>query len=80
MGTSIAPSKHHERLDQPVEGGKSIIDVGFRECRFPIGERDNQAMFCAEKTPVGETYCEQHHKAMYQPHRTGSGQTFVLPK
>lgn len=78
---SLAPNTRYEEMSQPTEGGKDIIAVGFRECRFPIGERDGTTMFCAHKTAVGETYCTEHYGKMYQPKKAVASQRpFIMPK
>lgn len=79
---AIAPSLKHETMGQPVEGGKDIIAVGFRECRFPIGERDGVTMFCASKCSHNETYCDTHYDKMYQQRKgiPQGGRPFIMPK
>lgn len=42
---------------------KSIVDVGPCECRWPVeGEdEDGQALFCAETSRIGRSYCGFHN-------------------
>lgn len=77
---ALAPSTQFEDMGQPTDEGKDIIAVGFRECRFPIGEKDKRTMFCARQTPMGSTYCATHYDKMYAPKKPTSNKPFVMPK
>lgn len=39
---------------------KTIYDLGFRECRWPICVRADEHQFCAETTELGDVYCPEH--------------------
>lgn len=79
---SLAPDMRYERMNEPTVEGKNIIDVGYRECRFPIGEQKGTTMFCAESCDMGMTYCHTHLDKMYQPRKgtAPNNRPFVLPK
>lgn len=77
---ALAPNTRFEEMGQPTEEGKDIIAVGFRECRFPVGEKDGTTMFCAHKTASGMTYCATHHERMYAPKKPGASKPFIVPK
>ena len=77
---SVAPTIRHTDMSQPTTEGKNIIDVAYRECRFPVGERDAVTMFCAKKTAAGETYCAEHTERMYAQRKPTGDRPFLLPK
>lgn len=39
---------------------KTILDLGFRECRWPICATGGEHQFCAEMTELGDVYCPEH--------------------
>jgi hypothetical protein len=40
---------------------KNIVELGFRECRWAVGECTEEGQkFCAEETDPGEVYCPEH--------------------
>lgn len=77
---ALAPNTIFEAMGHPTEEGKDIIAIGFRECRFPIGEKDKHTMFCARRTPEGATYCVTHQEKMYAPKKQTGARPFIVPK
>jgi hypothetical protein len=77
---ALAPNTIFEAMGQPTEEGKDIIAIGFRECRFPIGAKDDHTMFCARRTPEGATYCLAHQEKMYAPKKQSTGRPIILPR
>lgn len=43
------------------ENPKNIIDIGYRECRFPVGDTKPEQLFCADHTQHDSAYCTRHH-------------------
>jgi len=43
---------------------KSLLDLGNRDCRFPMwpnGDKpDGDAQFCGCRTDLGQSYCPEH--------------------
>ena len=57
-------------LDRPHARilGRSLVDLGRNECRWPVGEgEDGQHLFCADpRAKAGKPYCA-HHLALAYP-------------
>ena len=49
---------------------KNIVELGFRECRWPVHEDPEEGIkFCAEHCHLGEIYCPTHAPAaLDKPH------------
>lgn len=51
----------------PVEQRKQIADLGWCECRFPIGEPGVDLFFCGALTDdEGRSYCARHWERAHQ--------------
>jgi GcrA cell cycle regulator len=47
-------------------GGKTLFELSWMDCRFPLGDRLEPAvLFCGESAAPGRHYCEAHCKCMY---------------
>jgi len=46
-------------------GGKTIIELTARECRFPLRETAGTHRFCAAPTAAGESYCPACRALVY---------------
>jgi len=51
------------KLSEAPKGAKSMIDIGYKECRWPYGDGAN-LLLCANKVESG-TYCCEHKKQSY---------------
>lgn len=53
----------------PEARGLAFMDVGFNDCRYPVGEaREGTLLFCGARTmSPGLPYCEICHKIVYVP-------------
>jgi GcrA cell cycle regulator len=53
----------------PVIAGKTIIDLGFAECRFPTGvNEEGTQIFCAAPTATpSESWCACHREIVWAP-------------
>ncbi len=48
--------------------GVAFMDLRRRDCRFPLGERDEPpTLFCGEPARAGSPYCQHHHRIAYVP-------------
>ncbi len=46
--------------------GVAFMDLARRDCRYPLGERDDPpTLFCGEPTRTGSPYCAFHHAVAY---------------
>jgi hypothetical protein len=63
----VAPSASLARTDGPV----SLIEVGFRQCRYPLWERQSDPkLVCGKETlSANSPWCEQHHALIFQKRR-----------
>lgn len=58
----------HPAAPAPVIGrGKSIMELGANQCRFPTGGRAPEWLFCGNETAPGESWCVHCRKIVYQP-------------
>lgn len=49
-----------------AENPKPIIDLKPNECRYPVGERNGQHLFCGKRRYDSNTsYCSKHLRKMY---------------
>jgi hypothetical protein len=47
---------------------KTLLEAGFCECRFPIGEDEERGLIvCAETSQIGKPYCRAHMRLTYTP-------------
>ena len=37
-----------------------LIDLGPRDCKWPLSERDGRHLFCGQPQALGRPYCERH--------------------
>ena len=61
------PASSSTRGDGPV----SLIEVGFRQCRYPLWERQSDPkLVCGKETlSVNSPWCEQHHTLVFPKRR-----------
>jgi hypothetical protein len=66
-------------FDKPTDEGKTIIEVGYGECRFPLGGVGANTRFCAKPNEGSAAYCGPHVDRMYTPRKgpTNPGKLFV---
>lgn len=51
---------------EAVADAKPILDLKANECRFPVGERNGQHLFCGKRRYDSSTsYCSRHLRKMY---------------
>ncbi len=59
------PVDDEDYLAEPL-GGVSLLDLGSRQCRWPLGDMIEPATrFCGGDTPVGASYCPTHRAMAY---------------
>lgn len=46
---------------KPQQTGVSLLDLGHKDCRFPVGK----SLFCGEARRDDSPYCAQHHARAY---------------
>jgi GcrA cell cycle regulator len=62
-GNNVKTGSHNLKIDGTLYGpGKTLLEIGPKECRWPCGE-----IFCAAPTEES-VYCEQHTKIAFKPH------------
>lgn len=62
-----APSTKEILLNDADRETVALIDLGARECRWPIGDpRDENFGFCGCPALAGLPYCLEHSKVAYQ--------------
>lgn len=49
-----------------MTAGVAFLDLRRRDCRFPLGGRDDPpTTFCGEPALPGRPYCRHHHRIAY---------------
>src|ERR671929_58309 len=76
------PAGSSTRSDGPV----SLIEVGFRQCRYPLWEgQSDPKLVCGKETlTANSSWCEQHHALIFKKGGTlekagGDGQPYLDP-
>jgi hypothetical protein len=64
---ALTPEAFSARLDRafaPLSGRTPVgmMDLTHRHCRWPVGERDGEALFCGVDREEGRAYCSHHHR------------------
>lgn len=61
------------QFDKPTTEGKTIIELTFKECRFPLGGVGADTRFCAKPKEGASAYCGPHNDRMYAPKKPKAG-------
>ena len=66
---------------------KTLLDLGYRECRAPVGPDPRMGhgalklrLFCAEPTEEGCQYCAEHSKRFLNPRYQATGKGMILSR
>ena len=69
------------------ENPKTLLDLGYRECRAPVGQDPlmgkgvfKARLFCAEPTEEGEPYCDHHASLFYKAKPAATAKGMILPR
>lgn len=49
--------------------GKTLLQLGSGECKFPIEMVEGDWHFCAARRRADDSYCARHNRIAYQPQK-----------
>ena len=66
LGLELRPSPVKRAAPLTAEG-RPLLDLGWRDCRWPLGELlERPKFFCGHPVKQGSAWCEAHHRRAYQ--------------
>jgi len=51
----------------PKFPGKTILELGTRDCRYVLGESAHPALYCGAETQPDSSFCPYHHRLCWYP-------------
>ena len=48
------------------DGPKTLLELGNRDCRWPVEGKDKDTLFCAKPVKDGKPFCEAHCERAYR--------------
>ncbi len=69
MPLSANQTLRTSEANEDAQIGRSLIDIGTRECRWPINDAaiGKSHLFCGSRKERGKPYCAAHCRLAYRP-------------